>query len=62
MLITWLHRARSIRLAALQLIGAAVMVGIIIGASAHGPGGMHRIFALLLLSAGVVAVIQQTLP
>jgi hypothetical protein len=40
----------------------AVGLGVLVGAFARGPSGVGWIFALLVCSAVVTAVVQQTLP
>ena len=46
----------------LGLLPAAAGLGALIGVFASGPGGTGWIFALLVLSAVVTAMAQQTLP
>jgi hypothetical protein len=40
----------------------AVGLGVLVGAFARGPSGVGWIFALLVCSAVVTAIVQQTLP
>jgi len=40
----------------------AIGLGVLVGAFARGPSGVDWIFALLLCSAVVTAIVQQTLP
>ena len=40
----------------------AVGFGVLVGAFARGPSGVDWIFALLLCSAVMTAIVQQTLP
>lgn len=48
--------------AAWPLFAGAVAIGALAGAAARGPQAATLMFALLLLSATVVALAQQTLP
>ncbi len=59
-------RFRGLRLLTKQpILGAllpAVGLGVLVGAFTHGAEGIGWIFALLVLSAMVTAIAQQTLP
>ncbi len=61
-----LPRSRGLRLLTKQtLLGVlltAVGLGALIGTFTRGPEGIGWIFALLVLSAAVTAIAQQTLP
>lgn len=61
-----LPRSRGLRLLTKQpLLGVlltAVGLGVLVGIFTQGPEGIGWIFALLLLSAAVTAIVQQTLP
>ncbi|CAN5189198.1 hypothetical protein BH18ACT10_BH18ACT10_03380 [soil metagenome] len=46
----------------LGVLPAAAGLGAIVGVFARGPEGTGWIFALLVLSAAVTAIAQQTLP
>ena len=48
--------------ALLTALFPAVGLGVLVGIFARGPGGVGWIFALLLCSAVVTAIVQQTLP
>lgn len=50
------------RQAPLSILPAAVGLGALIGVFTRGPEGVGWIFALLVLSAAVTAIAQQTLP
>lgn len=43
-------------------LGAAIATGALIGVAARGPVGLGGLYALQVLSAGVVGLAQQTLP
>jgi len=51
-----------LRMAALKVLVPAVGAGTLAGLVARGSGGGVWVFALLVLSAVVVAIAQQTLP
>jgi hypothetical protein len=56
-------RVLSTATTALKVLGLAVGLGTLIGLVAHGSGEAGwAVFALLVLSAVVVAIAQQTLP
>jgi hypothetical protein len=46
----------------LKVLLPAAALGVLIGASARGPEGIGWIFALIVISAAVTAIAQQTLP
>jgi hypothetical protein len=46
----------------LKVLLPAAALGVLIGASARGPESIGWIFALIVISAAVTAIAQQTLP
>lgn len=59
-----LPRSRGLRVLTkpLKVLLPAAGLGVLVGAFIRGPEGMGWIFALLVLSAAVSAIAQQTLP
>jgi hypothetical protein len=47
---------------AVAVLAPAVGIGTLVGVAASGSGGMGGVYAVLILSAAVVAIAQQTLP
>ena len=47
---------------ALKVLAPTLGAGTLVGLIARGPGGAGSVFVLLVLSAVVVAIAQQTLP
>jgi hypothetical protein len=62
MLMKRIHKKSLMLSRAFRLITGAIVAGILTGVVAHGPDGMVWIFILLMLSSGIVALAQQTLP
>lgn len=50
------------RLAMAGIFAGAATLGVASGIVAHGADGPRWVFALLILSAGIVGIAQQTLP
>jgi hypothetical protein len=56
-------RARRFMISLPFVVGlGAATLGIALGSAARAPGGAGWIFAVLVLTAAVVAIAQQTLP
>ncbi len=59
----WLRGQGVLRTAVpLRIVASAVGFGVLVSLVARGFGGMGWVFALLVLSAAVAAIVQQTLP
>jgi hypothetical protein len=59
----YLHNHALLRVATLvRTLAPAIGIGLLVGLAARGFGGMGWVYAVLILSAAVVALAQQTLP